>query len=654
MERKRRLHRLQLLATLSLVYACQGSETPLQPNPNNPHSVPSNGQTTQTIPVSISETPVPSILTSSEPVYPKYNNIYSDWSDYSVIDFTTLNGKIFDDTHAPLEGVSIFAKSLNSSIPYEGETISVAGNYVFNRVPCGTQIEIKVKKPGFATRIRTEVLKINQEGDPNANRHDFGNDGFNTTYSADYYALSDQPEVIRVTPARSGTNVAPQTSFVLGFSEPLDQKSVEDTFAVFAFNQRKLSVDSANLSKPYTFNGNELISSNFLAGNSSQIWDKAAFNISWNSDDTEATFSFKEQKQLPSDRDSQRVPDYNIAFRAFDSGNRTIKDKRGISRSDNHFKLTNGDFEESLKFSIKVDEQPPRLSALSAETTENGGLYGDAVRVRYSEPMIFATRDLSIAGGMGNHPGAEQHAPAAYPDSGVATGQASALNYLTTVIQTGGRTTFAGPWGALGGTAVYDTADPTHHTVLLLPPAYTNASVSHAYLLGATLNTAPGNYLSDGNANTAGVLTLLRTNGLANQDFNFNLSANLSSNQAIAADLQNALNNAIATANPPASAQAFSVRASTQSPDPGIISLQFNDTSGHYAGFAFKSEISGQPTDQLPVLKTGGATLPGGPGQTLALIQPGDTVRIKLKNTVMDPAGNTLDSAHDSASSSAS
>jgi hypothetical protein len=150
------------------------------------------------------------------------------------------------------------------------------------------------------------------------------------------------------------------------------------------------------------------------------------------------------------------------------------------------------------------------------------------------------------------------------------------------------------------------------------------------------------------------VLTLLRTNGLANQDFNFNLSANLSNNQAIAADLQNALNNAIAAANPPASAQAFSVRALAQSPDPGILSLQFNDTSGHYAGFAFTSEISGQPTDQLPVLKTGGARLPGGPGQTLALIQPGDTVRIKVKNTVMDPAGNTLDSAHDSASSGAS
>jgi hypothetical protein len=347
------------------------------------------------------------------PIYYPHQNI-----DLSVGDRTTFNGKIFDENHAPLDGVTVKAVSMSTAVPYQAETFSTAGTYAFNRVPAGTQIQISIHKPGFSTRQRIEVLKSNNEGDPNANRYDFGNDGVDKQFSADALALSEKPEVIKVSPSRNGTKVDPKTSFALTFSKPMDRKSIEDTFAVFAFNQRKLSVDSANLSKPYTFNGNELISSNFLSGNSSQIWDKAAFNISWNSDDTEATFSFKEQKQLPSDRDSQRVPDYNIAFRAFDSGNRTIKDKRGISRSDNHFKLTNGDFEESLKFSIKVDDQPPRLSSLSAETTENGGLNGDAVRVRYSEPMLFATRDLSIAGGMGNHPGAEQQAPAAYPGSG--------------------------------------------------------------------------------------------------------------------------------------------------------------------------------------------------------------------------------------------
>jgi serine protease inhibitor len=611
-------------------------------NVYDPSLIPSDGPSGGTVDTNPSHRP-----DDKYPSYYPYQNI-----DVSVVDRTTFNGKIFDDNHAPLDGVTVKAVSMNTAVPYEAETYSTQGTYAFNRVPSGAQIQITVNKLGYSTRKRIEVLKSNNEGDPNSNRYDFGNDGVDKQFSVDSLAPSDKPEVIKVNPTRNGTGIDPETSFDLHFSKPMDRKSVEDTFAVFSFNQRKLSVDSTNLSRTYTLTGNDLISNNFLPGNSSQIWDKSAFNVSWNSDDTEATFSFKELKQLPSDRDSLRLPDYNLAFRSFDSGNRTIKDKSGISRSENHFKLTEGDFEESYKFSIKPDQEPPSLASLSAETTENGGLNGDAVRLKYSEPMIFSTRDISIMGGMGNHPGAEQNAPAGYPGSMVVTGQASALNYLTTVIQAGGNTTFASTWGALGGTAVYDTADPTHKTVLLLPPVYTNAPVSHAYLLGALLSTAPGNYVSDGNANTAGVVTLLRTNGLANQDLNFNLSSNLLSNQAIAADLQNALNAAAAAANPPVSAQAFRVTASTESP--GILSLQFNDTSGNYAGFAIKTEISGQATDTFPVLKTGGATLQGGPGQKLELIQPGDTVKIKVKNTVMDPAGNTLDSLHDSASGSAS
>jgi len=205
----------------------------------------------------------------------------------------------------------------------------------------------------------------------------------------------------------------------------MDKKTVEDTFAVRGFNNRKLTVDAGNTgtaTATYTsISANPVlanittVATNTISGSEAianptgtQVWDKDAFNISWNSDDTEATFSFKEEKLLPTDKDSNLVPDYTVAFNGFNSNDRLLKDKSGISRSEKHFKLTDGDFEESYKFSIKTDEVKPTISSITAETNENGGQNGDAVRVRYSERMIIYTRDISIAGGMENIAGADQ------------------------------------------------------------------------------------------------------------------------------------------------------------------------------------------------------------------------------------------------------
>jgi hypothetical protein len=428
-------------------------------------------------------------------------------SDISVIEKTTFNGKIFDDTNSPLDGVTVKVKSLNSSVPFEATTVTAGGTYAFNNAPSGVQVEIISSKAGFTTRKRVEVLKSNKQGDPNANRYDFGTDGGNATFSASYNALSDKPEVTMVTPARNGSGVDPKTSFVLKFSEPMDKKTAEDTFTVRSFNSRKMTVDAGNLrvaGGANTLTGNGTIATNFVGANSSKVWDKDAFNVSWNSDDTEVTFSFKEEKLLPTDKDSNLVPDYNVAFNGFNSNDRLLKDKSGISRSDKHFKLTDGDFEESYKFSIKTDEVKPTITGITAETNENGGQNGDSVRVRYSERMIIYTRDISIAGGMENVAGADQKAPGGYPSGTVATTNAAANNYTVTTVQTGGVTTFTGTWGALGGTAVYDTTDLTHKTVLLLPPIQGTLSSTVAAPPGSNQFQAPGMtfLLADGTTTT--------------------------------------------------------------------------------------------------------------------------------------------------------
>jgi Tfp pilus assembly protein PilF len=297
--------------------------------------------------------------------------------------------------------------------------------------------------------------------------------GGSNTFSATYNALNELPEVVLVTPARNGSGVDPKTSFVLKFSEPMDRKSVEDTFSIRSFNSRKLTVDSGNqriTGGANTLTGNGNVS--LLEG--TPIYDKSAFHFSWNSDDTEVTFSFKEEFSLPTDKDSNLVPDYRVAFQSLSTGERTLRDKVGWPRPYLHFKLTDGDFEESYKFSIKTDEVKPNLSQLFVQSAETGGKYGDAIAVRYSERMIIYTRGQIIAGGMAESDTDQswKQAPAGYPgNGGLSTPERAAQNYHVTLTPAGYVfPLFEGAWSELGGGVYYDPGDPTGKTVLLIPP----------------------------------------------------------------------------------------------------------------------------------------------------------------------------------------
>ncbi len=113
-------------------------------------------------------------LPTPPPNQPVPTALPSAQDDISIVERTIFNGKVFDDTRAELDGVRIVARSLNSSVPYEAETITVNGTYAFNNAPSGVQIEIIASRPGYTTRRRVEVLKSNKQGDPDANRYDFG------------------------------------------------------------------------------------------------------------------------------------------------------------------------------------------------------------------------------------------------------------------------------------------------------------------------------------------------------------------------------------------------------------------------------------------------------------------------------------------------
>jgi hypothetical protein len=568
-------------------------------------------------------------------------------SDSGYSEKTIINGVVFDDNQQRLGEAIVKVKSLNSSVPYEATTLTSVGTYLFNNAPPGVQVEVTASKPGYTTRKRVEVLKSNKQGDPNANRYDFGADNAaGSIFSAAYNALSDKPEVIRVTPARNGSGVYPQTNFILTFSEPMDTQSVEDAFAIYSFNSRQLSVDSNNPSRTHTVKGNSTIATNFLPGNATQIWDKNAFISSWNPNNTEVTFNFKAGKSLPTDKDSNLVPDYNLAFYAFGSKNRTIKDKAGNERQSKHFKLTDGDFEESFKFGIKSDENKPTVVKL---TQESSLTKGSAFGLIFNEAMLLDTQGISIAGGMADLPNSYTQAPAGYPGANWSTAARAAQHYSVKIANQFGETQFDGLWSQLGGRVEY-AEDPTRQSVRLSLPPYSGLPLQAVYLSGGELLSSPGTYHTGVQTDQYSLSLLLPDQVLS---LSITLNANLANNSALAQDLQAKLNSAVKSLTPPPSLNPFRVRTirtgNNGSPDiQGVLGIAFLDSSQQYLGFAFGSAPAGNDgvNDVLPQLQVGGLALV--PGLPPVVMGNGYSLEVKV-GPVMDPAGNTVDTSRNKA-----
>ena len=539
--------------------------------------------------------------------------------DISVVERTTFNGKVFDDTQAPLDGVKVVAKSLNSSVPFDAETTTAGGTYAFNNAPSGVQIEIIASRAGYTTRRRVEVLKSNKQGDPNANRYDFGSDSANgSQFGVNYNALSDKPEVTMVTPGRNAAGVDPATSFVLTFSEPMDRATVVDNFEVRAFTTETLSVDDDQ-----TLKGSAEIKNT----NGTRVWDKAAFNASWNSDDTEVTMTFREERMLPTDKDSDKTPDYQVTFKRQDS---QLKDKSGITRDKEFFKLTDGNFEESFKFAINTDEREPSVSSIVAQTAENSGANsdGDAIKVRYSERMIHYTLGPTIAGGMNN---VRSQAAGA---NGPITAEQAGMNYRVTVIRNGNTQLNQANWSSLGGRAIFDTNDPTHKTVLLLP------------------GTTSGTFTAAGTVANAETLTgtVYYTNG---QSSTFTGTVNGTGFANVDAALESITDGGTFTVT-----EATDGDGTVEANDTYTIQLSAGANEAG-AGTRIISNVvinGGTAAADLGITAQNPYRVYAGtmPGMRPNLYQPGDNVIVQVDTTVLDPAGNSVDSSGDDASANAS
>lgn len=269
--------------------------------------------------------------TSTPEATPMPNPFPTAQDDISVVEKTSFNGRVFDNTNMPLDGVTVMARSLNSSINYAVETTTSNGTFAFNNAPAGIQIEIVVSRPGYAPMRRVEVLKSNKQGDPDANRYDFGTGGDNSNFGTDYNALTDEPLVTGILPGRNANGIAPETPVVLTFSEPVDRASVESNFALCV-----QPPGSAELQVVYT---------------------RADFTANWSSDDSQVTFTPRPDVKLNS---GER---YAIGFKA---GDGIIKDKSGVVRAQDHFKLTDGRYEAGSYFTVEGEFNAQQFNAQQA------------------------------------------------------------------------------------------------------------------------------------------------------------------------------------------------------------------------------------------------------------------------------------------------
>ena len=558
-------------------------------------------------------------------------------SDGEGLDYATFSGQIFDDNFKPLKEVHIQARSLNKAVPYSAQTIALDGQYTFNRIPSGIQVEITASKPGYTTRKRVEVPKSDYRG-AGLNRFDFGSaSAEGSVYASPELALSDKPEVTEVSFSQTAEGIPANASFSLKFSEPMNPASVENHWVILSAHHRQLSADQDNPNRAYTLPD-------------TPIFDKNAFQISWNAENTEAKFQFRAPLRLPTDKDKTRIPRYQLAFRTPANEAGAIQDQRGVNRSAKHFRLNSAsEFVQSefVQFDILPDPVLPEVKQfkLAPDLPVGAGYI-----VEYSKPMLQPILNLKIVGGMAGLTEAYRQAPATVLTNGLSHPDQVTENYQFKIVNFKQDPVYQGSWGRLGGKVAFLAEDPFYQQVLLQLPVYTGPDLPAVYLNSHELISAEGAYHT-GPEPDQYHLYLIRPNAEL-VPMTITLPANLTNNGALATALETQLNNQAQNLIHKPAQTAFSVKIfSTTGGNPalqGRFLIRFHDTLGTYLGFAFQAAPASNDTgEQLPQLQTGG--LKWFNGKAPALLKADDRVELTVAGTVIDPAGNALDPAKQNA-----
>jgi hypothetical protein len=329
-----------------------------------------------------SSSATPSIIPSTSPTP---NTTTSDTSDRA-----TFNGIVYNTDGLPVDEAKVTAVSIDTSTAWTGEAqITSGGAYVFKNAPVGVRILITATKDGWTSRSRTEVLKSNLTGDPDANKIDF----------EDRDAIQDEPEVTslkindklvtgagkiitgtgsaQIPTSTTSANLTSVDSsnlkFEFAFSEAIDQEDFENGFVV--------------KSQAFQRDG---VSGNFYTDIDSGLNELA---FTWGSDMKSVVVKTNKPVLAQKTGDEAKYNLYlaNTALTDDDGKNAFTYD---ADKYQGIFRFSSRTTADNVVFSVDNDEKSPSLSSISAKS---GGGSNDLVELRFSEPLEVAGHKSPLA-----------------------------------------------------------------------------------------------------------------------------------------------------------------------------------------------------------------------------------------------------------------
>lgn len=186
-----------------------------------------------------------------------------------VAEQVMLSGRVYNDEGEVLENAEVVVESTDA--PQVAGTIKALGGvYTLTGVPAGAVVTLTAKAEGMTARtiVHRAAVRGDEVNDPN--RRDFGGSG-----DGMFYALSEFPEIVAITPAHKATGVeANPLAITFRFSHPFEG----DNRQLFERLVRVKFPIPGSAGEKELFKGTE--------------YDGEVAAFTWNEAGTEATFRF--------------------------------------------------------------------------------------------------------------------------------------------------------------------------------------------------------------------------------------------------------------------------------------------------------------------------------------------------------------------------
>jgi hypothetical protein len=282
----------------------------------------------------------------------------------------------------------VTAKAIDPGVNWIGEVQrTINGTYVFRNAPVGARVLITVKKDDWTTRTRSEVLKSNLQGDPLANIFDFST----------IYAIQDEPEITMLKVNGRQVNGSSNGDLITLLanepknSKPTPQQLDNGSQIIGVGNVPSLTgVNSNTLEIEMTFSEPINIDDikNYFRITSQSGFDNKSNSFIINANTIGSQFDISADQKVVTFKTNKAI----LANKGGDEARYLIdfeqpfKDKTGkqaISRR--YFRFSPLQINDFVVFSIKNDEEAPKLLGIIAKDGVNGE--NDKLELKYSEPM---------------------------------------------------------------------------------------------------------------------------------------------------------------------------------------------------------------------------------------------------------------------------